>query len=106
MHAPLRRLALAGAVATVAALGLAPGALAIPPPCKGDVTSAIANHGYTPGKLAAAAGTTADAINAQIQTQCNAGTPAPQVAAQVLKDNGVAVAPIGSFLHDAFALTA
>ena len=81
MQVPLRRLALAGAVATVAALGLAPGALAIPPPCKGDVTSAIANHGYTPGKLAAASGSDEPTVrtysDSERSTRCLATSTLP-----------------------------
>ncbi|MEA2826579.1 MAG: hypothetical protein QOG43_1018, partial [Actinomycetota bacterium] len=77
------------------------------PNCGGSVKSTLASSGFQPPRLAdTTPGATVASIQKSIAGACDAGIPAPQVAAQTLKNAAYGPITIASFLASGFGQSA
>ncbi|MEA2687193.1 MAG: hypothetical protein QOE93_2388, partial [Actinomycetota bacterium] len=97
---------LTGSLGAGGALAVATKAPATPN-CGGSVKSTLASSGYQPPRLAETTpGATVASIQKAIGAACDAGVPAPQVAAQTLKNANYGATTIASFLASGFGQSA
>jgi len=100
-------LAMATSVLGIAPMRAAPANALASPTCQGRVTSALAENGYAPGRLARLTpNANAATVIRSIKAGCAATGSVPQVTAQVLVNAQLQSVEIGSFLEGVFGLSA